>query len=130
MPWLPLRLFYRQKYEEEAHRRKAEEERRANEDEQRRTREREREIQQLQLFEEKDKELEDLAERVFNINRSYQAVQTVEIILCFVLPIHVGGHRVSSPARCSLPLFWVGWSIVLGWVVHCSGLGGTQVCIL
>jgi hypothetical protein len=60
----------------DAQRRRDDEERRAKEDEERRHREREREIQQLQLLEEKDKEINDLNEKVFALNRSFGGVQT------------------------------------------------------
>ena len=72
----------RKKFEEEERRRKEEEDRRVQEDEERRQREREREVQQLQLFEEKDKEISDLTEKIFVINRNYNAVQEV-----FVAPM-------------------------------------------
>ena len=59
----------------EQQRRKEEEDRRAKEDADRNLRDREREIQQLQLLEEKDKEINDLNEKVFAQNRGFVSTQ-------------------------------------------------------
>lgn len=60
---------------EEEERRREDEIRRAKEEEERRVREKEREIQQIQLLEEKDKEINDLKEKVYALNRSFASIQ-------------------------------------------------------
>lgn len=59
----------------EEQRRKDDDIRRAKEEEDRRIREKEREIQQIQLLEEKDKEINDLKEKIYALNRSYASIQ-------------------------------------------------------
>jgi len=98
-----------QRRREEEERRREEELRRSKEEEERRIREKEREIQQIQLLEEKDKEINDLKEKVYAFNRSFASVQndleaethrsaqlTNELEVCQMKLIEVEGSQESK----------------------------------
>ena len=113
----------RQADAEEAARRQAEDDKRRNEDEQRRTqeeqerkaRERERDIQQLQLLEEKDKEINDLNEKVrihirhvpCNVaHRESTGGQRVEMILLLLGHVFDSGELLTPHLKNAR--FWSG----------------------